>query len=198
MKKLLHIDSSARTTGSQSRQLSRYLVERLLEGTTEPVEVIHEDISQGLPLLDETLIGAYFTPPDQRSEAQQAAIRLSDRLVDQLEQADTIVIGLPMYNFQVPASFKAWIDLVARAGRTFRYTAEGPEGLLRDRPVHVIVATGGVALGSAADHLTPWLRFVLGFLGLKDVRIVAADQLNRDAESRLTEARARIDATLAA
>ena len=125
-----------------------------------------------LPQIDETWVAANFTPAADRSEAQNARLAQSDALVAELQAADTIVIGLPVYNFGVPAALKAWIDLIARAGVTFRYTAEGPEGLLTGKKVIVAFASGGVQLGSDYDFASTYLRHVLGFVGLTDVSII--------------------------
>lgn len=184
-KTILRIDSSARVKGSHGRALADRLLE--LKAAREPLRVIERDLALGIPLLSEEFVGANFTPEEQRSHAQRQLLEPSDRLIDELESADELVIALPIYNFHAPASFKAWIDLVARARKTFRYTDKGPVGLLKDRPVHVIVTSGGTALGSEGDFLSGWLRQVLGFLGLRDVRIVAADQLMSDTEARLAE-----------
>ena len=157
-------------------------------------EVTQRDLLDGLPLLDEEMIGAFFTPEGDRNEAQRSIIATSEALVAELEQADEVVVALPIYNFHVPAAFKAWIDLVARARRTFRYTPTGPEGLLADRPVTIILTSGGTRLHGPADFLTGWLRHVFGFLGLRDVRFVEADGLMGDAGGRLASARAQIAA----
>lgn len=170
---ILHIDASARDTGSITRDLSKQLV-----GTFPTANILRRDLGDApLPQIDETWVGATFTPPDQRSEDQKTALQLSDTLVDELENADTIVIGTPIYNFFVPASLKLWIDQVARVGRTFEYTAEGPKGLLKGKKVIVAIASGGTSIGSDADHATPYLKHVLRFLGITDVKIVTQDSL---------------------
>ncbi|WP_417525270.1 FMN-dependent NADH-azoreductase [Marinovum sp.] len=165
---LLRVDASARKTGSATRVLTESLTE-----TLAPTRVITRDLADTpLPQIDESWVGANFTPPADRTEAQKARLAQSDALVKELQEADTIVIGLPVYNFGVPAALKAWIDLVARAGVTFRYTAEGPEGLLTGKKVIVAFASGGVSLGSDYDFASNYLRHVLGFIGLTDVTFV--------------------------
>ena len=165
---LLRIDASARKAGSATRVLTESLTE-----TLAPERVITRDLAETpLPQIDETWVAANFTPAADRSEAQNARLAQSDALVAELQAADTIVIGLPVYNFGVPAALKAWIDLIARAGVTFRYTAEGPEGLLTGKKVIVAFASGGVQLGSDYDFALTYLRHVLGFVGLTDVSII--------------------------
>lgn len=189
---VLHLDSSARTEGSVSRDLSAQIVSRLGAGT-----VIRRDLAAPLPLLDSAWIGANFTPADQRSDAQKQQLALSDSLVEELKQADTIVIGTPIYNFSVPSTLKAWIDLVARAGVTFRYEETGPIGLLDGKRAIIAVASGGTQAGSDIDFATTYLRHVLGFIGITDVEVVAADAMSIDADSALAKAKTQIEALAA-
>lgn len=184
---ILHIDASARTEGSITRDLTAQVVAKL--GADQ---VIRRDLATPLPVLSEAWVGANFTPAGQRSEAQAAELTLSDTLISELQKADTIVIGVPVYNFSVPANLKAWIDLVARAGVTFSYTENGPEGLLEGKRAILAVASGGVAVGSDYDFATGYMRHVLGFIGITDVEIVAADTMAVDAEAALTKARQAI------
>lgn len=191
VRNVLRIDASARVEGSHGRALATRLIDRLAaEG---PIELVERDLGRGVPLLDGAMVGAFFTPEEDRTDAQRAALAPSDTLVEELEAADAVVLALPIYNFHAPAAFKAWIDLVTRAKRTFRYTEAGPEGLLADRPVYVIVTSGGTQLGGELDFLTGWLRHVLGFIGLRNVQVVAADRLMADTEERLAAAEAQID-----
>ena len=124
---------------------------------------------------------------------QTAALAIADEFIAELVDADAVVIGLPIYNFGPPAALKAWADLVARAGTTFRYTETGPEGLVNDKPVYVIVASGGVPVGSPMDLSSTWLTTFLGFIGLTNVEVVAAGQLNVDPEGALDAARDLVD-----
>lgn len=188
---ILRIDSSARRDGSVSRQLTDRIVARLADGTSR---VVTRDLADGLPLLSADWIGANFTPEAERTDAHRAALALSDALVAELQAADTVVIGLPIYNFGLPAALKAWIDLVARAGVTFRYTENGPEGLLADKRVIVAVASGGTGIGSEIDFATGYLRHVLGFLGLGDVTVLGADRLAVEGEAAFEAATRAIDA----
>ncbi len=189
--RILEVSSSGRRDGSASRRLAAELVERLA-GPAGDAEITRRDLANGIPLIDAGWIDATFTPAGQRSSAQRAALAESDRLVAEVLDADVIIIGAPMYNFGPPAALKAWIDMVARAGVTFRYTDSGPVGLIEGKKAYVVVATGGVAAGSEADFLTPWLTQALNFLGITDIGFVAADRLNVDADAALESARARI------
>lgn len=192
MSNILRIDTSARHQGSTTRSLSDRLVEQLL-GQTYGAKVVHRDLAATPPaLLDESWVFANFTEDADRSAEQQAALANSDELIAELEAADTIVIGVPVYNFGVPAALKAWIDLIARARRTFRYTEAGPEGLLTGKKAYLVVASGGVPVGSDYDFATGYLRHVLGFVGITDVTIIAADQQMMDGEA-ITRATAAID-----
>ena len=154
--------------------------------------VVYRDVSQGLPFVDEMMIGAYYTFSDDRSEEQHQAIAVSDTIVEELKAADTVIIGLPVYNFSMPAGFKAWSDLAARVGETFKYTENGPVGLLEAKKAYVVVASGGTKVGSEIDFLTPWLRHFLGFVGIHDVKIVQAEALNQNGDKAIKEARASI------
>lgn len=197
MTTILRLDSSARHSDSVSRELVSRLIERIPGHT----DITARDLAHGVPLLSEGTLAAMWTPADQRSDEQNAELAIADEYIAELVNADTIVIGLPIYNFGPPAALKAWADLVARAGTTFRYTDAGPEGLLANKPVYVVVASGGVPVGSPMDLASTWLSTFLGFLGLSNVTIIPADQLNMDPEGAVPAARARVDAvdlTLAA
>ncbi len=185
---VLHIDSSARAENSVTRSLSAEITARL-----SPDHVIRRDLATPLPLLDEAWVGANFTPADQRSDDQKALLAQSDALIAELKQADTIVIGTPIYNFSVPSTLKAWIDLVARAGVTFSYSEAGPKGLLEGKRAIIAVASGGTQAGSDIDFATTYLRHVLGFIGITNVELVAADQLSMDAEGSMARAKSAIE-----
>ncbi|WP_146584979.1 FMN-dependent NADH-azoreductase [Puniceibacterium confluentis] len=175
---VLRIDASARHEGSVSRSLTEKVITRL-----SPAKITERDLSDVLPLIDATWIGANFTPADDRSPEQKATLDLSDALIAEVQTADTLVIGLPIYNFGVPAGFKAWIDLIARAGVTFKYTETGPQGLLSGKRAILAVASGGTEVGSSYDFATGYVRHVLGFIGITDVSVVAADRLMVDADA---------------
>ena len=186
---ILRIDASARRTGSVSRDLTDSIIARY-----EAPTVITRDLANPIPLIDEDWIGANFTPADDRTPEEAAKLALSDELVAELQAADTLVIGLPIYNFSVPAALKAWIDQIARAGVTFRYSAEGPIGLLEGKRAIVAVASGGTEAGSDIDFATGYIRHVLGFIGITDVVFVKADRLMIDAEATLASASQQVAA----
>ncbi|MFT7527677.1 MAG: FMN-dependent NADH-azoreductase [Arenicella sp.] len=192
MNNILHIDASARGATSVSRKLSSQLAQQL---RTDNGSITYRDVSQGLPFVDEVMISAYYTPALDRTEQQQQAIELSNEIVDELKANDTLVIGMPIYNFSMPAGFKAWSDLAARVGETFRYTEDGPVGLLEGKKAYVVVVSGGTKVASEIDFLTPWLRHYLGFIGISDVEFVQADVLNNsNAEQTIERARSFIEA----
>lgn len=182
-KTVLQIDASARHDGSVTRELTSAVVKGMLTKTPD-LKVLVRDVSSGLPFLDDKWVAANLTDPSDRTAEQKMALALSDTLVRELKAADTLVIGAPIYNFSVPAALKAWMDLVARARETFRYTEEGPKGLLVGKKAIVAVASGGVKAGSDVDYATNFIVHFLGFLGIEDVTIVAADQLMMTSENR--------------
>lgn len=189
--KVLEVSASARRSGSASRELTRDLI-NALDGRYGNVRTVRRDLSDGIPFVDEAWIEANFTPEEARSDKHRDVLVFSDSLVAELQAADIIVIGMPLYNFSVPASLKAWIDMVARARLTFRYTENGPEGLLKGKKAYLVVATGGVPVGSPVDFATPYLKHALGFIGIDDVEVIAADRLNSQAEESMDAARASI------
>lgn len=187
---ILHIDASARRDGSVTRDLTARIVDAL-----PAARVITRDLADtALPQISEDWVGANFTQIDKRTNEQKAVLTQSDALVSEVEAADTLVIGLPIYNFGVPAALKAWIDLMGRAGRTFRYTDTGPVGLLKNKRAIVAVASGGTQTGSDVDFATPYIRHFLGFVGITDVTFVTADQMAVDAEASLARATGQIEA----
>ena len=197
MSTILHITASIRSDESVSRGLSTRLVEHLAK--RDQANVITRDLSANdLPFIDAERFAANLAPFAQRSEAQHDLAAIADQLIDELQQADQIVFGVPVYNFTMPATLKAWADLVARAGTTFRYTPNGPEGLLSGKKAYIAVASGGTEIGSEIDFLTPWLRFLLGFLGITDVEIVAADGImGADGEDKIARAHSAVEAIAA-
>jgi FMN-dependent NADH-azoreductase len=192
--RLLRIDASPRGTDSVSRGLADELV-TTLRAAHAGLEVTERDLATAPPpWVDAAWVDASNTEPGERSPAQRAALAESDRLVGELLDADLLVIATPVHNFGVPATLKAWIDQVARSRLTFRYTSEGPIGLLRDKRAWLVVSSGGTGLGGPTDFASTHLRHVLGFLGVHEVELIAADRLGADPEGRLEAARARIQA----
>lgn len=167
---ILRIDSSARADTSLSRRLTDELITALSsEGETA---ITVRDVSSGIPFVDNDWVTANFTAPETRTTAQTGKLSYSDILVDEIEAADTLVIGLPIYNFNVPASLKAWIDMIARVHRTFKYTENGPVGLMAGKRAFIVMASGGTKLGSDIDFATPYLLHVLKFIGITDVTFI--------------------------
>ena len=187
MTTVLRIDASATPATSTSRKLADAVVDRL-----SPSRTISRDLTSPLPLLDATWVGANVTKADQRDADQKEALALSDTLVAELKDADTIVISTPIYNFSVPAALKAWIDLVARAGVTFSYTEQGPKGLLDGKRAILVVSSGGTAVEGPMDFATGYLKHVMGFIGIHDVELVTADRMVVDPEAALKTAEAQI------
>lgn len=188
MTHILRVDSSMRTEGSVSRNLTDQLIDKL---TTDDTQVTVRDLAKGIPLIDEAWIGANFTDPAERNAEQKAALAKSDELVTELHSADTIVIAAPVYNFHVPAALKAWIDMVARARETFRYTESGPEGLVTGKKVYVVMTSGGTVLGAENDFVSGWLKYILAFMGMTDVTFIDSSGLMLD-ETKAEKAEAEI------
>jgi FMN-dependent NADH-azoreductase len=188
---ILHLDSSITGAQSVTRKLTADIVARL-DGPDS--KIIYRDLALGVPAIDGDWFAAVRQQPEQPSAGQRALIDVSDAYIDEIRAADTLVIGLPVYNFSVAAQLKNWLDQIARAGVTFRYTENGPEGLMTGKRAIVAMASGGTRADSAADFAWPYLRHMLGFIGITDVTLVAADQLALDAKAAETAAQ---DAILA-
>ncbi len=204
MSTILYLNSSIRNTGSVSRQLSGEFIEKL-KSAHPGAKVIERDLAtRPIPHLDEAMMGAFFTPETQRTPEQTKIVGLSDELVAELVGANTIVIGAPMYNFSVSSTLKSWIDHVARAGVTFRYTDKGPEGMLKDKKVYIFTSRGGVystGPAKAMDFHETYLRAVLGFIGLTDIHFIHSEGLAMGDEavnSAVTGSRNAMDALIAA
>ena len=196
MTTILKINSSGQYEGSISRKLTKRLADKLLSqpGTT----LIERDVAKGLPVVSEGWIGSNFTPKESRSPEQVEILGLSDSLVEELRQADTLIIGMPIYNFGMPAALKSWVDLICRAGETFRYSETGPEGLLAEKRAYVVVASGGVPLGSPADFASTHLTQVLNLIGITDIEFISATAMMVDADAVIKTAEAKIDLLAAA
>lgn len=192
-KHILRIDASMRVAGSNSRKLAQQLIETI---SNEDTQLTHRDLKSGLPFVNEQWINANFTPTEQRSTEQQQVLGTSDLLIEELEVADTLVIAVPIYNFGVPAAFKAWIDMVARAKRTFEYSPNGPKGLLTGKKAYVVITSGGTKLGSEIDFVSSWIIHVLSFIGITDSQIIDATGLMTDQPQILTAANAQIGALI--
>ena len=178
MSTVLHIDCSARTVNSVSRRLSQTVVDQLVR--VEPgLQLVRRDLgNEAPPPVNNTEAEAFFTPPPERTAEQLTALADSDTLTEELLVADILVLGTPMYNFNVPASLKAWIDYVVRPGKTFRRVANGNlEGLCGDKKVYVCTASSGKSIGTGMDHLRPYLDVIFGFIGISEVVYFDAEGL---------------------
>ncbi|MBD8577889.1 FMN-dependent NADH-azoreductase [Pseudomonas syringae] len=195
MSRVLIIESSARQQDSVSRQLTRQFIEQWKASHPADAITVRDLAVNPVPHLDATLLGGWMKPEDQRSDAEQAALERSNVLTDELLAADVVVLAAPMYNFAIPSTLKAWLDHVLRAGVTFKYGETGPQGLLTDKRAFVLTARGGLYTGSSLDHQEPYLRQVLGFVGIHDVTFIHAEGLNMGgefSEKGLSQALARV------
>lgn len=183
---ILQINSSARRAqdgqGSVSTLLANELVAGLRAADAEARLVVRDLAVQPHPALDEAALGALFTPAAQRSPAQAARVALDDATIAELQAADVLVLGVPMYNFSVSTQLKNWIDAVARAGVTFKYGEKGPVGLLTGKKVYAVLSRGGLHRDQPSDTVSPYLRTVLAFLGMTDVTLIYAEGLNMGPE----------------
>ena len=193
---ILRIDSSARKNGSTTRQLTNDLTNALSKQSNETI-IVSRDVADGLPFVDEDWVNANFTPEENRSKAQRDTLAFSDSLVEELKSADTVVIGLPIYNFGVPATIKAWVDMIARARLSFRYTENGPVGLLTGKRAFLVVASGGTPVGADYDFATSYMKQALAFVGITDVTIIDASAAAGGAEKALSRAQNQIEAIAA-
>lgn len=180
---ILQLNTSVRAAASNSTRVANAITARLQAKNPAAVVTVRDLSSNPAPLLDEAAVGALFTPDDQRTPEQAARVALGEALIAQVQATDVIVIGVPMYNFGIPAQLKSWIDGIARAGVTFRYTENGPEGLIKGKKVYVALARGGLYRDTPADTQVPYLKTVLGFLGMTDVEFIYAEGLAMGAEA---------------
>lgn len=187
MSNLLLVTSSLFGGQSKSAQIAKEFVAAWQHSHAGTRTVERELTPGSMPHLSLDALGALMTPAEQRTPEQRASVAFGDRLIEELEAAETIVLAVPMYNFSIPSTLKAWIDHVARAGRTFSYSASGPEGLLKGKKVFVITGRGGFYGGDSPakvfDFQEPYLRSVLAFLGLTDVAFIHVEGLKVSAEA---------------
>lgn len=184
MKTLLHINSSLFSGAGQSSQLAQQFVAAWQQAHPDG-QVLTRDVgSEPVPHLDAARFGALISKPEQRTPEQQQVLDYADALLDEVRRADVIVLGLPMYNFGVPSSLKAYFDHLARAGVTFRYTENGAVGLLTGKKVYVFAARGGAYVGTPMDSQTGFVRTFLSFIGLSDIEFVYAERLNMGEDSK--------------
>lgn len=182
MSRVLIIESSARQNDSISRQLTRDFIAQWQSAHPTDTITVRDLAANPVPHLDETLLGGWMKPQEQRSAEELKALQRSNELTDELLAADVLVMAAPMYNFTIPSTLKAWLDHVLRAGITFKYTETGPQGLLTGKRAYVLTARGGIYAGSGMDHQEPYLRQALAFIGIHDVQFIHAEGLNMGAE----------------
>lgn len=197
---ILQINASARREAANSTRIANSIVARLRSANPQAGLTVRDLAVTPHPVLDEAALAALFTPADKRTADQAARVALDDALIAEIQAADAIVLGVPMYNFGVPVQLKAWIDAIARAGVTFRYTADGPQGLVTGKKVYVALARGGLYRDTPADSQVPYLKSVLGFLGMNDIEFVYAEGLAMGQESAaraFEQAQAQIEALAA-
>ena len=197
MKTLLQIKSSIFSDGGQSSRLAERFVAAWRASNPGGKVIVRDLASDPVPHLDAARFGAFLAKPEERTPAQQAVVDYSDALIGELKRADVVVLGLPMYNFGVPSTLKAYFDHVARVGETFKYTEKGPVGLLTGKKVYVFAARGGMYAGTPNDTQTPFIRIFLSFLGMSDIEFVYAEGLAISEASKqhsLARAEAVIDA----
>ena len=197
MKTLLQIRSSIFSNDGQSSRLAERFVARWRASNPGGRVIVRDLAKEPVPHLDAARFGAFLAKPEERTPAQQAVVDYSDALIGELKRADVVVLGLPMYNFGVPSTLKAYFDHVARVGETFKYTEKGPVGLLTGKKVYVFAARGGIYAGTPNDTQTPFIRTFLSFLGMSDIEFVYAEGLAISEASKqqsLARAQAVIDA----
>lgn len=197
--KILQVNSAARSVGANSTQIANAVTARLVTKHPEAIVEVLDLAITPHPALDQEALGALFTASEERTQAQQSRIDLDNALIAQVQAADVLVIGVPMYNFTISSQLKNWIDAIAKAGVTFRYTDTGPEGLLTGKKVYVALARGGIYRDTPNDHQVPYLKMILGFLGMTDVSFIYAEGFAMGAEhteQALSSAHAQIHALL--
>ncbi|QSP95241.1 NAD(P)H-dependent oxidoreductase [Marinobacter salinisoli] len=199
-KQILVITASMFGSQGQSSQLVSQTLDSLKASHPDAVIRVRDLAQEPVPHLDAERFQSFLAPEGELSSEQQHALAHSNELIEELKRANIVVLGVPMYNFGIPSVLKAYFDHIARAGVTFRYTENGPEGLLEDRPVYVLAARGGIYANTPNDSQTPYLRSFLNFLGLKELHFVYAEGLNMGDEQKhtaLEQARERIQAVTA-
>ena len=189
--KIYQIDSSARKEGSTSRSLAKKLLEKIKKPDDE---VIYRDLNDEMVFVSGLTESGMNIDEKDQNENHKKMFKLSDQLVKELKESDVIIISAPIYNYGPPATLKAWSDLAARIGETFRFKPNGRrEGLLKNKHAYLVITSGGTKLNSSEDFLTPWLKFILNFFGIEKVDIISADQMALDYEKSISDAEAQIE-----
>ena len=188
--KIYQIDSSARKKGSTSRELAKKLLDKIKKPEDE---VIYRDLDDEMVFVSGLTESGMKIEKKDRTEYHKKMFELSDTLVKELKESNIIIISAPIYNYGPPATLKAWADLAARVGETFRFKTNGRrEGLLKNKSAYIVITSGGTKLNSSEDFLTPWLKFILNFFGIEKVDVVSADQMALDYEKSIKNAEAQI------
>ena len=189
--KFYQIDSSARKDGSTSRALAKKLLDKIKKPEDE---VIYRDLDDEMVFVSGLTESGMKIEEKDRNEHHKKMFELSDKLVSELKESDIIIISAPIYNYGPPATLKAWADLAARVGETFRFKPDGRrEGLLSNKRAFLVITSGGTKLDSNEDFLTPWLKFILNFFGIEKVDVVSADQMALDYEKSIKDAETQIE-----
>jgi len=188
--KIYQIDCSARKKGSASRDLAKKLLDKIKK---KEDKIIYRDLDDEMLFVAGLTESGMSIPENERTEHHKKMFELSDKLVKELKDSDIIIISTPIYNFGPPATLKAWSDLTARVKSTFKYSPDGKQiGLLENKKVYLVITSGGTRVGSKDDYLTPWLKHVLNFFGIKSIHIISADQMSIDYEGSIRKAEEEI------
>jgi len=189
--KIYQIDSSARKKGSTSRALAKKLLDKIKRPGDE---IIYRDLDDEMLFVAGLTESGMSIPLNERTEQHKKMFELSDKLVNELKESDIIIISTPIYNFGPPATLKAWSDLAARVKSTFKYSPDGKQiGLLENKKVYLVITSGGTKIDSRDDFLTPWLKHVLNFFGIKDIQTIYADQMSIDYDNSIKQAEKQIE-----
>ena len=189
--KIYQIDSSARKEGSTSRALANKVLEKIKKPGDE---VIYRDLNDEMVFVTGLTESGMNIEQKDQNENQKKMFKLSDQLVKELKESDIIIISAPIYNYGPPATLKAWSDLAARVGETFRFKPNGRrEGLLKNKKAYLVITSGGTKLNSSEDFLTPWLKFILNFFGIEKIDIICADQMALDYDKSIKDAEKQIE-----
>tara|TARA_B100001939_G_scaffold328390_1_gene323683 strand:+ start:519 stop:1100 length:582 start_codon:yes stop_codon:yes gene_type:complete len=189
--KIYQIDSSARKEGSTSRALAKKVLEKIKKPGDE---VIYRDLNDEMVFVTGLTESGMNIDQKDQNENHKKMFKLSDQLVKELKESDIVIISAPIYNYGPPATLKAWSDLAARVGETFRFKPNGRrEGLLKNKKAYLVITSGGTKLNSNEDFLTPWLKFILNFFGIEKIEIICADQMALDYEKSIKNAEKQIE-----
>ena len=189
--KIYQIDSSARKKGSTSRALAKKVLDKIKKPDDE---VIYRDLDDEMLFVSGLTESGMKIDEKDQTEEHKKMFNLSDKLVSELKDSDVIIISAPIYNYGPPATLKAWSDLAARVGETFKFKADGRrEGLLKNKRAYLVITSGGTKLNSKEDFLTPWLKYILNFFGIEKVDVISADQMALNYEKSIKDAEAQIE-----